>query len=368
MDWIKKHADQFSLALLALLLLVLSVLAFLKTQSFAEGFSDAQKTPTHSKEVPPVDNTTIATAEKQLTSPTLWVAPAKGGSVFVSKKTLRDPNDPNRLIIPGLIPGRKTHPPIEDDWLIKYDLDIQSATVKEDDPDKDGFSNLDEFLGADRDPANWEKDATDPRNKDSHPPYYTKLFLGRQHLVPFRLLFNAYDNDPKKVPVENISFQINTLDLRQPSVFLKLGEMVPNTKYKLLKFEPKTQKNEGTGFEDDASELVLQHEETKEQIVLVYQKTINSPTYYAVLKYFWPDPQKPKEFAVKKGDQCSLEPDTQEKYKLEDVTKTEAIIELPGGGKYTAPLESTRLASSPATPADGAAPATPPAPSTPPKP
>jgi hypothetical protein len=29
-----------------------------------------------------------------------------------------------------------------------------------------------------------------------------------------------------------------------------------------------------------------------------------------------PDPQKPKEFAVKKGDQFSLEPNTQEKYKL----------------------------------------------------
>jgi hypothetical protein len=140
--------------------------------------------------------------------------------------------------------------------------------------------------------------------------------------------------------------------------------LVPNTKYKLLKFEPDVQKNESTGSEDDVSKLIIEHEETKEQITLVYQKTINSPTYFAVFRYLWPDPQKPKEFAVKKGDQFPLEPNTQEKYKLIDVTKTEAPIELPGGGKYTVPAEPPKAspsAAAPPAPADAAAPATPPA-------
>jgi hypothetical protein len=86
MDWIKKHADQFSLAVLALVLLALSVLVFLRTQSFAEGFSDTQKTPPHSKELPPVISEPIEEAEKKLTSPTVWVPPQKGGSLFVSKR------------------------------------------------------------------------------------------------------------------------------------------------------------------------------------------------------------------------------------------------------------------------------------------
>jgi hypothetical protein len=30
-----------------------------------------------------------------------------------------------------------------------------------------------------------------------------------------RLLFNAYDADPRKVKAEDMNFQVNTLDLRQ---------------------------------------------------------------------------------------------------------------------------------------------------------
>jgi hypothetical protein len=36
-----------------------------------------------------------------------------------------------------------------DEWLLKYDLDIQSATILDEDADKDGFSNVDEYRGAD---------------------------------------------------------------------------------------------------------------------------------------------------------------------------------------------------------------------------
>ena len=366
MDWIKKHADQFSLALLGLVLLALSVLVFLRTQSFAEGFTDAQKTPPRNNELPPVRSEPIEEAEKKLTAPTVWVAPPKGGSLFVSKKMLRDPKDPNRLVIPG-IDNSSTHPPIPDEWLLKYDLDIQSATILDEDPDKDGFSNVDEYRGADLKGKSegGTDDSTDPRNKESHPPYYTKLFLTRQHLVPFRLLFNGVSEDPKTAPVDKIDFQINTIDLGQRTVFLKLGDMVPDTKYKLIKFEPKWKKNETLGIEEEVHELIVEHTETKEQIVLVYQKTINSPTYYAIFRYLLPDPQKPKEFAVKKGDQFSLDPpNTQEKYKLLDVTKTEAPIELPAGGKYTVPTEPPKATSAPAAapaPADAAAAAPPPA-------
>jgi hypothetical protein len=360
MDWIKQHTDQFTLALLALALLVLSVLVFLRTQSFADGFSDAQKTPVHSKEIPPVDDSTIATAEKELTTPTLWTPKPDGGSLFVSNPLLL--NDKGQL---EYAKSGTTHPPVPNIWLIKYGLNVLSPTILEDDADKDGFTNLDEYLGPDRSEANGDKDSTDPRNKESHPPYYTKLFLNRQHAVPFRLLFNAYDADPKSVPVENINFQINTLDLRQPTEFLKIGDTVPNTKYKLVKFEYKIKKDESSGIDEDVSELIVENEETKEQIILVYQKTINSPTYFAIFDYLWPDSKNPKQFAVKKGDPFSLEPNKDDKYKLVDVTKTEAPIEIPGGGTYTVPLTSAKGATAPAAPGEAAAPPAPETPATP---
>src|ERR1051325_760896 len=277
MDWIKKHTDQFSLALIALVLLVLSVLVFLKTQSFAEGFSDAQKTPVHSKELPPIENSPIETAEKELATPTLWTPKEGSGSLFVSNPLLQN-GDKLEYANQGM-----KWPPIPNIWLIKHGLNVLSSSIREDDADKDGFTNLDEYRGADmkgKSEGGTDDDSTDPRNKESHPPYYTKLFLNRQHPVPFRLLFNAYDNDPANVPVESLSFQINTIDLGQRTEFLKLGEMVPNTKYKLSKFQFKTQKNESLGIDEDVSELTVENVETKEEIILVYQKTINSPTYF----------------------------------------------------------------------------------------
>ena len=90
---------------------------------------------------------------------------------------------------------------------------------------------------------------------------------------PMRFLFNAYDNDPKKVKVEKINFQINTIDLRQPTVFLMLGDMIPNTTFKLTKFEYKTRPNPSRGRDDDVSELTITNTRSKETVVLVYQKT-----------------------------------------------------------------------------------------------
>jgi hypothetical protein len=96
--------------------------------------------------------------------------------------------------------------------------------------------------------------------------------------TPMRLLFNAYDNDARKVKVEKIYFQINTLDLRQPTEFLKLGDMIPNTTFKLTKFEYKTRPNPTRGTDDDVSELTITNTKSGATAVLVYQKTTDMST------------------------------------------------------------------------------------------
>jgi hypothetical protein len=146
--------------------------------------------------------------------------------------------------------------------------------------------------------------------------------------VPFRLLFNAHDGPEGE-------FQINTLDLRQPSQFLKIGDAVANTKFKLEKFEPKAETNASTGEESDVSELTLVNTETQERIVLVLAKVTDSPDSFALFHYAWPNP--PLEFQVKKNQEFVLKPNIQERYKLVDIKETEALIQLPSGEKYTAP-------------------------------
>ena len=45
-----------------------------------------------------------------------------------------------------------------------------------------------------------------------------------------RLRFVAYDGDPKMDPAEKMSFQVDTLDIRQPAEFLKIGDIIRKTR------------------------------------------------------------------------------------------------------------------------------------------
>ena len=93
--------------------------------------------------------------------------------------------------------------------------------------------------------------------------------------APFRLMFNSYDGDPKKDAPDKFSFGINTIDLKQPSEFLKLGEKISRTNWKLTKFNFKEHK--GPNFDpEDVSELTLTNTETKEEIVLILNRVTDT--------------------------------------------------------------------------------------------
>ncbi|MDF7798063.1 hypothetical protein P4C99_01210 [Pontiellaceae bacterium B1224] len=70
---------------------------------------------------------------------------------------------------------------ITDDWELKYDLNKYNATDAQEDPDEDGFNNLEEFKGS-----------TNPRSADSHPPYATKLRFVERKDIPFFLVFQGF--------------------------------------------------------------------------------------------------------------------------------------------------------------------------------
>ena len=205
-------------------------------------------------------------------------------------------------------------------WFMNNRLPLLDQTVTSQDPDKDGFNNEDEARAG-----------TDPNNKDSHPDYHTKLFVKQFIRVPFRLLFNAYDGDPKKDKPEQFSFQINTIDLKQPSEFLKIGETVARTKFKLQKFEYKTQPNPSTGEVEDVSELTVVNTETNEPVILIYNRVSDSPDYFMDFIYEWTNP--PSVFRVKKRQEFVLKPNVTEKdkYKLVDSLEGKAQIQTPDG-------------------------------------
>lgn len=336
MNWIKKRYDQFLLALFTLALLACAVFIFLRVQSFGDKFSDAVATVPPNNKVPEVKLDEIDAAKEKLQNPPAWNATADKdgkptrGSLFISEGyIINDAGVPEKPDIGELYTDTLTGQKIPNAWFLKNGLPLLDPKVPFQDPDKDGFTNEDEW-----------REKTDPTKKESHPPYYTKLFLKKFEKVAFRLVFKAYDGDPKRTKdYSKFSFQIDTVDLRQPSEFLNLGQMIPNTKFKIEKFEFKEKMNEKIGEMEDVSELTLVDTVTGDKIVLIYTKVTDSPDVYAIFEYEWPQPTQM--IRVKKLQEFVLKPEVDDThhYKLIDINDTEAQIKLPDGTERTVKMD-----------------------------
>ena len=309
MDWIKKNVDQFALALLALLLLAVSAMLILNEWNFRQTFAGLRGDVARNNNIPPLDVKPLDDANAAIAKPAAWGT--HKGSLFVSRKyIIKDglPYDPSEDT------SKPLHPPVPNGWFLEHNLDLLDPGVLEEDPDGDGFTNLDEWQGK-----------TDPNNKDSHPPYYTKLRLEKYVKQPFRLIFKARPDAD--------SFQIDTVDIKQPTQILKVGDQVAGTKFKIVQFDEK-KIVDANGVEKDVSELTLQNTETGTKVVLVKEKLVDSPDSYALLKYLWDGTG----LKVKKDQTFTLKPEADVEYKLIDFTETEALIQLiKTGEKITVP-------------------------------
>jgi len=312
MDWIKKHYDRLALIITSLLLLGSSL--FLANAAIESRgiFANLSKSVVHNDKIAGFPMGILENSQDDLKNPKLWLTGTGKGSLFVSEPYLIQDGKPVLLL------SGSAHPPVPNDWFIKNGLDLTDPDILNEDPDKDGFTNLEEFLA--------EKDPNDPK---SHPAYLTKLKLKKYIQKQFRLKFNSWDGNPAKP--ESLSFAIDAVDLRQHTQFCKLGETIAGTKFKLEKFEVKHQLD-ANGVEDDVSELTIINAEEDKKVILLHQKTVNSPDSYALLKYLW----NGEEITVKKDKTFILKPDN-DVYKLIDISLTEALIESAKGERIKIP-------------------------------
>jgi hypothetical protein len=337
MDWIKKHYDQFLLALAALILLAVSGLMIFKTQSFGDNFSEAQAPIVPSEKVPDVDLTQLESAMKRVEAPIRW-EDKPNPFLFVSDYYVIDGGIPKKPGVGSRYTDALAGAPIPNIFFIKSKLPLLDPGVLKQDPDKDGFFNEDEWRG-DRDPKDPTKWAgvsdpagsTDPNDPNSHPKYVTKLFLKQWIRIPFVLLFQAYDVDPKDPKdTAKMTFQINAAGRTKKTEFLKLGETESTGRYRLEKFENKVVANPNTGVEEDVSELTVINTETKIPVVLVLTKPTNSPDSYAEFDYQW----NGKVIQVPKLKEFVLLPEKDQLYKLIDINEAGAVIRVPDGSEY----------------------------------
>lgn len=311
MDWIKRRWDQFALLVCALLLLALSGLLISKAMGFGEVFDRLKGNVAKSTEVEPVDTSVLEAARQQIKEPPQWVLGDKAGSLFVGQQYIVVP-DPatgsQKLISPTDPDSPPIYEPIPNDWFSKNDLPILETDVLTQDPDGDKFTNLEEWEGK-----------SDPNNPESHPPFWQKLRLKSFEQTKFRVLFPAYQGDP--LDPSSLTFQINTLDVNQPTQFLKLGDPIEGTKFVITGFEYKTI-TDANGVRKDLSELTVQNSESKDKVKLVIEQIMNSPDSFAVFKYLIDD----SEMKVKLGKTFALPPDGTE-YKVVDINSDRAVIE-----------------------------------------
>ena len=205
------------------------------------------------------------------------------------------------------------HPPVPNEWLEKFALPLADSDVLMQDPDNDGFNNREE----------WENQ-TDPLRKESHPSFVAKLKLKSISQEPFRLVFASRIGQ---------TFAINSNDLKEPTQFLRMGDPIRGTRFELVGFEEKFERNR-FDTKVDVSELTLKNTETSGTLILVKERVMTSPVPVANFVYLWGGR---RDFAVRKEQRFSLKPQGQIQYKLVDLQPGRArIINI---GKPNEPIE-----------------------------
>jgi hypothetical protein len=303
MDWVKIHYDRVILAAAAVLLFFFSVSIWRNAAGFGANFSVLPAGLPPKNAGPPPEALRLTAAAEKLDQPPQWTFGGRSG-LFVPEKHFIGANG-----LPATLQTTQVHPPVPNEWLEQFGLPIADADVLEQDPDGDGFTNLDEWQGH-----------TNPTDKNSRPDYVSKLKLKSFSQEPFRLVFDSWVNGP-----DGPTFGINTIDLKQPTQFLKVGDVIAGTRFKIVGFKEKYEPDK-YGTNVDVSELTLQHEESGEQLTLVKEKVAVSPESVATFVYSWPAGGKGEQFEVRKDQEFSLKPEEEIKYKLVDVQPTKAVI------------------------------------------
>jgi hypothetical protein len=245
---------------------------------------------------PPPKAVEMEQAMEKLKQPGQWTFSGRSG-LFVPEKHFIGANG-----LPTTLQSTEVHPPVPNEWLEQFNLPIAEVDVLTQDPDGDGFNNLEEW-----------QNQTAPTDKASHPPFIAKLKMKSFGQEPFRLVFASWVGE---------TFALNTNDLKAPTQFLKIGDSIRGTKFKIVKFTEKYDTNK-YGTKIDVSELALENRETGDELTLVKEKVTTSPESVAIFVYEWGER---KEFAVKKDQEFSLKPMDQIKYKLINVLPNRAVI------------------------------------------
>lgn len=303
MEWVKTNYDRVAVIVAAIFLIFCSFSIWQSTSQFSENFASLQIKGGRKEATPPAMAVALQEAQKRIVEAPQWTFGGRSG-LFVPEKHFIGANG-----LPATLQTAEVHPPVPNAWLEQFGLPIQDADVLDQDPDGDGFNNLAEWQGH-----------SNPTDKNAHPDYIMALKLKSVRNESFRLLFSSWVHGG-----DGDTFGINAIDFNQPTQFLKVGDSVGGTKFKIIKFTEKYAKDQ-YGTDVDVSELTLEHATSHDQLTLVKEKVATSPEPVAMFVYTWPASSPPRQMQIRKEQEFSLKPNEQIKYKMVDAQPTKAVI------------------------------------------
>jgi hypothetical protein len=162
---------------------------------------------------------------------------------------------------------------ITDDWKKKHNFEVDDPMVANADPDKDGFTNLEEFRAG-----------TDPLDLKSHPDVASKLRIWGTKQKAFKL---RYMSSMPPITGSNWTYAIN---LRSGSTkFVKVDEVVDG--YKVIRHEPKAAEGDVLVLEKGPEQLHLikgrdlqQFEVIADLVLMLDYKRFNNITKESTVK------------------------------------------------------------------------------------
>src|SRR5213595_2874621 len=172
MNWVRAHYEAVFLTAAAAVLFLSSIFIWRNAAHFGSQLAIMPPAPSLKNASPLAKAQELAAAEEKLHQPPQWTFGGRSG-LFVPEKHFIGANG-----LPATLKTTEVHPPVPNEWLEQFALPIADSDVLDQDPDSDGFNNLEDW-----------QNHTNPSDKASHPPFIAKLKMKSFAQEPFKLVF-----------------------------------------------------------------------------------------------------------------------------------------------------------------------------------
>lgn len=303
-EWLKENYEKA--ILIVATVVAVGVAAWLIMGGLKFGDNFASVSPRPSDQMPETGIEDLSTATKALNDSVQW----QGEHLFVSSPVLEQDGD---LVSVG---SGAVHDPITDDWVKKYDLPMTESDLRDQDPDGDNFTNLEEFVGQ-----------TDPTDPEAHPAFITKLCLSSMVDSDLQLVFQT-QVDPRTWQIDLVS--PGGKYRSQNMLVGKTDRFGPNKMFRLDGFQEK-RGVDANGVPTDESEVTISYVEAGGNVrvnqTLVRETSWQLPTHEGNFL----DQYDGSEFTAKRGATFKLSNDPDNSFTVVEVNAQAAILKDQNG-------------------------------------